>query len=143
MNFSDCLSKCYIIILHLNYELFRLFIGMLHRCFALELWTSQIVYVNVTSLFWIHIMKFSDCLCKCYIIILHLNYELLRLFIQMLHPWKFSDCLCKCYIIILHLNYEILRLFIQMLHPWKFSDCLCKCYIIILHLNYQLLRLFI
>jgi hypothetical protein len=127
VKFSNCSCKCCIVDLYLT-------------------WNSQIVHVNVTSLFCIW-------------------YEILRLFIWMLHhcldghcevhvtslfciyTMKFSDCSCECNTIVLDEHCEVLRVFMWMLHrcfvfDMKFSDCLCKCYIIILYLHYEVLRLF-
>jgi hypothetical protein len=80
VKFSDCSCKCYIVVLYLHCGVLRLFMWMLHRCFVFAMWSSQIVYVNVTSLFCICIVKFSNGLCKCYIIVLDGHCEVLKLF---------------------------------------------------------------
>jgi hypothetical protein len=55
------------------------------------------------------IIKFSQCLCKCYI---PFNYIENRLTLSS----KFSPCLCECYMIFYWKSIDII----------KFSQCLCK-----------------
>jgi hypothetical protein len=99
VQFSDCLCKCYIVVLYLIRSSQIVYVNVTSLCldehcevlifFCINvtslLWicivNSQIVYVNVPSLFCMYTMKFSDCLCKCYIIVLDLHCEILKLFI--------------------------------------------------------------
>jgi hypothetical protein len=98
IKFSNCLCECYMIILWL-YQFILLFIWMLHDI-SLTLSSSQMVYVNIAWLFY-DFIKFSNCLCVCYMTILWL--------------YQFFNCLCECYMTILWL-YQVLKLFMWMLH---------------------------
>jgi hypothetical protein len=60
---------------------------MLHD-YSMTLSSSQMVYVNVTWLFY-DFIKFSNCLCECYMIILWL-YQVLELFMWMLHDYSMT-----------------------------------------------------
>jgi hypothetical protein len=110
------------------------------------LWTissSQTVHVNVTYHSMNSNIKFSKCLCKCYISFYE-QYPAHKLFMWMLHiiqrttisssqnvcanvtyhsMWRlrymnniqFSNCLCKCYISFYE-QYPALKLFMWVLH---------------------------
>jgi hypothetical protein len=129
---SDCLCKCYIVVLYLirssqivcinvtslcldeHCEVLRFFVYMLHPCFGFALWNSQIVYVNVTALFWIW-------------------YEIFRLFMQMLHRcFRFAHWSSQTVYV------NVTSLF--WIYTTKLSDCLCECYIVVLNLirSYQI-----
>jgi hypothetical protein len=125
---------------------------MLHPCFGFALWNSQIVYVYVTSLFWICTLKFSNCFCECYIIVFRWTLWSSQIFycinvtsLFWICIVKFSNCLCKCYSVVLDLirNFQIVYVNVTSLcciSDTKFSDCLCKCYIVVLYLirSYQI-----
>jgi hypothetical protein len=138
---SNCLCECYISFYE-QYLALKLFMWMLH----IILWTissSQTVHVNVTYHSMNSNIKFSKCLCKCYISFYE-QYPAHKLFMWMLHiiqrttisssqnvcanvtyhsMWRlrymnniqFSNCLCKCYISFYE-QYPALKLFMWVLH---------------------------
>jgi hypothetical protein len=133
VKFSNCLCECHIILLDGHYELSQTvyvntslfwvdnvnfsdscecyFIVLKWPCELIILWTYQIVYLNVTYLSWIDIMKFSHCSCECYICfkLTMWTYQIVNI----------SDCLYKRYILVLDWHYEVLILFMWMLHCFK------------------------
>jgi hypothetical protein len=103
-----CLCECYM--LFLFSQVLKMFMWMLHDVLNKTASHSQFLkmimwMLHVAS----HSLKFSKCLCECYIM-----FETRLLLIL-----KFWKCLCECYSVF------VIKLLLIIV---KFPKCLCKCY---------------
>jgi hypothetical protein len=113
----------------------------------------QIVYVNVTCCFreevfklfmWmlhgVFEKKFSNSLCKCYMMFSRRSSQFLFMWmLRDVFEKKFSNCLCECYMMFSRRSSQIY--FMWMLHgvfEKKFSSCLCECYMMFSRRSFQI-----
>jgi hypothetical protein len=102
---------------------------------------QQIIKMFMWMLHGCAFIKFSKCLCDCYMAVSFLSSSSQNVYVIVtwlavscvFHFIKLSKCLCNCYMAGCVSFHQVLKMFMRILHgcvlPFiKFSKCLCNCY---------------